>query len=88
MKDAEIQRLQSSLQEKQAEDQSGVIENLRTDLQNMIEKNQRSERNYNFSITHYQIDHCIKVVRSKHTTDNVHVYLKSGTEDEIINLVH
>lgn len=43
MKDAEIQRLQTSLQEvKQSEDQSNMIDNLRTDLQNMIEKNQRS----------------------------------------------
>jgi septum formation topological specificity factor MinE len=45
MKDAEIQRLQASLQERQADDQSSLIENLRTDLQNMIEKNQRSEFN-------------------------------------------
>ena len=43
MKDAEIQRLQASLQERQADDQSDLIENLRTDLQNMIEKNQRSK---------------------------------------------
>lgn len=42
MKDGEIQRLQACLQERQANDQTDLIENLRTDLQNMIEKNQRS----------------------------------------------
>lgn len=42
MKDGEIQRLQASLQERQTNDQSDLIDNLRTDLQNMIEKNQRS----------------------------------------------
>jgi len=43
MKDGEIQRLQANLQERQANDQSDLIENLRIDLQNMIEKNQRSK---------------------------------------------
>jgi len=44
MKDAEIERLRSGQQQRQQEvDQAGVIENLRTDLNNLIERNQRSE---------------------------------------------
>ena len=43
LKDAEIQRLQASLQAKESEDQSVAIENLRTDMAALIEKNQRSK---------------------------------------------
>ena len=43
LKDAEIQRLQASLQAKESEDQSMAIENLRTDMAALIEKNQRSK---------------------------------------------
>ena len=42
LKDAEIQRLQASLQARETEDQSAVIDNLRTDMAALIEKNQRS----------------------------------------------
>ena len=42
LKDAEIQRLQTSLQERELQDQSSVIDSLRSDLEAMIEKNQRS----------------------------------------------
>ncbi|XP_052220166.1 coiled-coil domain-containing protein 18-like isoform X2 [Dreissena polymorpha] len=42
MKDAEIEKLKAGNQERQVQEQAGVIENLRTDLSNMIEKNQRS----------------------------------------------
>ncbi|WAR30992.1 CCD18-like protein [Mya arenaria] len=44
MKDSEIERLKASQQERQAaNDQSELVENLRTDLNNMIERNQRKQ---------------------------------------------
>ena len=43
LKDAEIQRLQASLQARETEDQSALINNLRTDMAALIEKNQRSK---------------------------------------------
>ena len=55
MKDGEIQRLQANLQERQANDQSDLIENLRIDLQNMIEKNQRSKIFFFLSVGFFQL---------------------------------
>ena len=68
MKDAEIQRLQASLQSREAEDQSTLIENLRTDMTALIEKNQRSR--YSFSKQTYTLNqsynlHCKKQRKGK-----------------------
>ena len=66
MKDAEIQRLQASLQSREAEDQSTLIENLRTDMTALIEKNQRSR----YSLSTYSLNqsynlHCKKQLKGK-----------------------
>ena len=68
MKDAEIQRLQASLQSREAEDQSNLIENLRTDMTALIEKNQRSR--YSLSKQTYSLNqsynlHCKKQSKGK-----------------------